>query len=77
MNCSPWKKLRRLRSDPEKIADIHMRLADIEAHTAEARAASILSGLGFDGEAQRRPCSSFSGGLAHASSPGLYPVHQT
>lgn len=49
-------------TDPEKIANIHLRLADIEAHTAEARAASILSGLGFDGEAQRRPCSSFSGG---------------
>ncbi|MBL4800600.1 MAG: ABC-F family ATP-binding cassette domain-containing protein [Emcibacter sp.] len=49
-------------TDPEKIAEVHMRLADIEAHTAEARAASILSGLGFDGEAQRRPCSSFSGG---------------
>ncbi len=49
-------------TDPEKIADIHIRLADIDAHTAESRAASILSGLGFDGEAQRRPCSSFSGG---------------
>lgn len=49
-------------TDPAKIADIHLRLADIDAHTAEARAASILSGLGFDGEAQRRPCSSFSGG---------------
>ncbi|MCF8473658.1 MAG: ABC-F family ATP-binding cassette domain-containing protein [Emcibacter sp.] len=47
---------------PEKIADIHLRLADIDSHTAEARAASILSGLGFDGDAQRRPCSSFSGG---------------
>ncbi|WP_339864310.1 ABC-F family ATP-binding cassette domain-containing protein [Paremcibacter congregatus] len=49
-------------TDPTKIAEIHLRLADIDAHTAEARAASILSGLGFDGEAQRRPCSSFSGG---------------
>ncbi|NOZ65607.1 MAG: ABC-F family ATP-binding cassette domain-containing protein, partial [Alphaproteobacteria bacterium] len=49
-------------TDPEKIADIHLRLADIEAHTAKARAASILSGLGFDGVAQARPCSSFSGG---------------
>jgi ATP-binding cassette subfamily F protein 3 len=49
-------------SDPNRIADIQMRLADIHAHSAEARAASILAGLGFDHEAQRRPASSFSGG---------------
>ena len=39
-----------------------MRLADIDAHSAEARAATILAGLGFDAEAQQRPASSFSGG---------------
>ena len=49
-------------SDPHRIADIQTRLADIGAHAAEARAASILAGLGFDEAAQRRPCSSFSGG---------------
>ncbi|MDI6026377.1 ABC-F family ATP-binding cassette domain-containing protein [Corticibacterium sp. UT-5YL-CI-8] len=49
-------------TDPNRIADIHMRLADIDAHSAEARAATILAGLGFDDEAQRRPASSFSGG---------------
>ncbi|TYC63335.1 ATP-binding cassette domain-containing protein [Rhodobacterales bacterium] len=49
-------------TDPHRIADIHTRLADIGAHTAEARAGTILSGLGFDAEAQKRPCSSFSGG---------------
>jgi ATP-binding cassette, subfamily F, member 3 len=49
-------------TDPHKIADIHTRLADIESHTAEARAGTILSGLGFDAAAQQRPCSSFSGG---------------
>lgn len=49
-------------TDPHRIADVHMRLADIDAHSAEARAASILAGLGFDHSAQRRPCSSFSGG---------------
>ena len=48
--------------DPHRIAEIHMRLADIDSHSAEARAASILSGLGFDAEAQLRPASSFSGG---------------
>ncbi|PYE35808.1 ATP-binding cassette subfamily F protein 3 [Rhizobium sp. PP-F2F-G38] len=49
-------------TDPNRIADIQMRLADIQAHSAEARAASILAGLGFDHEAQLRPASSFSGG---------------
>ena len=49
-------------TDPHRIAEIQTRLADIGAHSAEARAASILAGLGFDHEAQRRPASSFSGG---------------
>ncbi|WFE88021.1 ABC-F family ATP-binding cassette domain-containing protein [Roseibium porphyridii] len=49
-------------TSPDKIAEIHTRLADIGAHTAEARAGAILSGLGFNAEAQLRPCSSFSGG---------------
>jgi ATP-binding cassette subfamily F protein 3 len=48
--------------DAHRIAEIHIRLADIDAHSAEARAATILAGLGFDEEAQRRPASSFSGG---------------
>jgi len=48
--------------DPDRIAAIHERLADIGAYEAEARAASILSGLGFDDAAQRRACSEFSGG---------------
>jgi ATP-binding cassette subfamily F protein 3 len=49
-------------TDAHRIADIHMRLADIQAHSAESRAASILAGLGFDAAAQLRPASSFSGG---------------
>jgi ATP-binding cassette subfamily F protein 3 len=49
-------------TDPDRIAEIHTRLADIGAHTAEARAGAILSGLGFDAAAQQRPCSAFSGG---------------
>ncbi len=49
-------------TDPGRIGDIHTRLADIDAHSAPARAAAILSGLGFDEEAQRRPCADFSGG---------------
>jgi len=49
-------------SDPHRIAEIHVRLTDIGAHAAEARAARILAGLGFDAAAQARPCSDFSGG---------------
>lgn len=49
-------------SEPERIAEIQARLADIGAWSAEARAAAILAGLGFDPEAQQRPCSAFSGG---------------
>ena len=49
-------------TDPHRIAEIHIRLADIDAHSAEARAATILAGLGFDQDAQQRPASSFSGG---------------
>ncbi|MEM8793357.1 MAG: ABC-F family ATP-binding cassette domain-containing protein [Pseudomonadota bacterium] len=49
-------------SDPTRIADIHARLNDISAHSAEARAASILSGLGFDHDAQQRPSREYSGG---------------
>ena len=49
-------------SDPHRIAEIQMRLVDIDAHSAPARAASILSGLGFDHEAQGRSLSEFSGG---------------
>jgi len=49
-------------SDPHRIAEIQTRLADIEAHSAEARAGAILSGLGFSAADQKRPCAEFSGG---------------
>lgn len=48
--------------DPHRIAEIQSRLADIAAHAAPARAAAILSGLGFSNADQRRACSEFSGG---------------
>ncbi len=48
--------------DPHRIAEIQTRLVDIEAHAAPARAARILSGLGFDEAAQARALSEFSGG---------------
>jgi ATP-binding cassette subfamily F protein 3 len=49
-------------TDPHRIAEIQIRLTDIHSHTAPARAAQILSGLGFDEAAQRRPCREYSGG---------------
>ena len=49
-------------SDPARIAEIQMRLVDIEAHAAPSRAATILTGLGFDEAAQNRALSEFSGG---------------
>ena len=49
-------------TDPQHIAEIHTRLADIGAHTAQSRAATILAGLGFDEAAQQRRCKDFSGG---------------
>jgi ATP-binding cassette subfamily F protein 3 len=48
--------------DPHRIAEIQTRLADIGAHSAPARAASILSGLGFSTADQQRACAEFSGG---------------
>jgi ATP-binding cassette subfamily F protein 3 len=49
-------------TDPHRIGEIHMRLADIDAHTAEARASTILKGLGFDTDRQLAPTSELSGG---------------
>jgi ATP-binding cassette subfamily F protein 3 len=49
-------------TDPHRIAEIQIRLADIDAYSAESRAGQILAGLGFDAQAQQRPCHEFSGG---------------
>jgi len=49
-------------TDPNRIAEIQTRLADIDAWSAEGRASSILKGLGFTDEEQKMPCSAFSGG---------------
>jgi ATP-binding cassette subfamily F protein 3 len=48
--------------DAHHIGEVHERLNAIEAHAAPARAARILSGLGFDEAAQHQPLSAFSGG---------------
>ena len=49
-------------TDPSRIAEVQIRLTDIDAWSAEARAAAILKGLGFSDADQQRPCSDFSGG---------------
>lgn len=49
-------------SDPHRIAEIQVRLSDINAHAAPSKAAQILAGLGFDELAQKRACREFSGG---------------
>ena len=49
-------------TDPHRIAEIHARLRDKDAHSAPSRAARILAGLGFDEESQQKPCDDFSRG---------------
>ncbi|PZO63481.1 MAG: glycosyl transferase family 1 [Paracoccus denitrificans] len=49
-------------TDPTRIAEVQTRLADIDAWSAEGRAASILQGLGFSTEDQARLTRDFSGG---------------
>ncbi len=48
--------------DPARLADIYMRLSDINAYEAPTKASIILSGLGFAVEEQSRPIGDFSGG---------------
>jgi ATP-binding cassette subfamily F protein 3 len=49
-------------TDPNRISEIQTRLTDIDAWSAESRAATILKGMGFSQEEQHMPCSAFSGG---------------
>ena len=49
-------------TDPDRIGEIHERLLDIDAWTAEARAAEVLNGLGFSTEDLSRATKEFSGG---------------
>ena len=46
----------------ERFSKVQDRLVTREAHTAEARTAAVLSGLGFTDDEMRRPLSTFSGG---------------
>lgn len=49
-------------TDPFKIGEVHNRLAEIDAYSAPARAAAILSGLGFNEAQINGPFSALSGG---------------
>ncbi len=49
-------------ADPERMGDIYLRLEEIGADRAPARAGEILAGLGFSVEDLARPMSHFSGG---------------
>ena len=48
--------------DHDRLGDVYERLLAIDAYTADARAAQILLGLGFDEEMQAQPLDSYSGG---------------
>src|SRR5580658_10518409 len=48
--------------EPEELAEIYQRLNAIDADRAPARAAEILSGLGFSNDDLARPMAEFSGG---------------
>lgn len=49
-------------TDPDRIGEIHARLLDIDAWSAEARAAEVLMGLGFTNADLYRATREFSGG---------------
>jgi ATP-binding cassette subfamily F protein 3 len=49
-------------TDPQRISDIHARLGELDAYSAEARASSILVGLGFAQSDLTRASREFSGG---------------
>jgi ATP-binding cassette subfamily F protein 3 len=46
----------------ELIAELHQRLTDVDGYSAKARAAELLSGLGFSQAALQQPVATFSGG---------------
>ena len=51
-----------VKNDGMKQAEYHAKLEEIDAYSARARAAKLLSGLGFSQEEHGRPVKSFSGG---------------
>lgn len=59
--ASLWRQTE-TEEDPNKIAEIYQRLADMDAYSAPAKASRLLTGLGFTEEQLSEPFSSFSGG---------------
>ncbi len=56
-----WKRTE-TEEDPNEIAEIYQRLADMDAYSAPAKASRLLTGLVFKDEQLSEPFSSFSGG---------------
>ena len=54
--------LKRTDDSTARLAAVYTRLDDIDAHSAEARAAAILSGLSFTHEMMNQPTNRLSGG---------------
>ena len=48
--------------DGHRVGELHARLSEIDGYSAAARAATLLSGLGFADDEFTRPVSHFSGG---------------
>lgn len=48
--------------DWEAVADVHLRMAEVGAYDAGARAGKLLHGLGFPAETHQRAVATFSGG---------------
>ena len=49
-------------NNPELQAELHQKLADVDAYSAESRASKLLNGLGFSQQEFHQPVKSFSGG---------------
>lgn len=49
-------------ADQSRVAEWHQRLSEIDGYSAEARASTLLAGLGFSQEDLSRPVRDFSGG---------------
>ncbi|MCH8536215.1 MAG: ATP-binding cassette domain-containing protein [Alkalimonas sp.] len=52
----------RQHDDGEQMAAAHLQMEQLNGYTAEARAGTLLAGLGFNGEMQQQQVKSFSGG---------------
>ena len=52
----------RQNDDGEQMAAAHLQMEQLNGYTAEARAGTLLAGLGFNGDMQQQQVKSFSGG---------------